>query len=695
MRLFLYSFADPLHLSARDLAELRLALPPEARGAGDGDLLAYSGHGASVPELSFSFARFWLHRARYNLHRVRSRRAPFPRLLCDMAKTHTLVAVDADAAALAETVGLSARLPGSFLSDEVMSGMQEASLGLLEKWMRGSPWRKHWSNDWVREDSHSLHSALLSFTLAERLADSFAAQGLRELVYFRPPVLRPGPRNQANDIHASVFERRFPGVAKPIILPEAPPSGAAADVFVEQHPAESYEEERNLPEGAILFIFVCAEARRHFQVVQATVRAGRRPVILCFYDYLAGGKNDFEAARRLYEPLGTPVVHLPAVTTRSFPPKGATEALRESIHAVTPDAGSLDFLWPHYTESRWPHYEGQYAVWRDMLGRLRPALCIGSTLHTPETTIPLQVAKTLGIPTVGVPHAFGDQVCPWDRLKYMDAVACCTKIQEGLQTVPHAGSPQTASFAEVEMDNQHAFKVRPLPGGRGRKILFLHSPCQHDNTLIWSVDPWRSILLLREIASSVPSSLRGAVRMLHKVHPGINEFGLLQLGHVPVRDILYHKAHLGTLLKDADAVAVISYTGGPLLHSMLAGCPTVILHDRRQGDFYPPRFLRLFEIIKERGLPTAYTAHDFWDIVRPLLSDERYRQHLLDRQKAFAEEQLGQSGTDWPGWLEERIAAGIHPAQRRMPLVPSRPPFFAEPLLPMPPRDQSNLRRAL
>ncbi len=648
MHLFVYSLADPLHMSARALAGLRLAPPAGLDDSAAGDPLGDAAH-VSPAASPLALARFWQYRLWYNLHRVRIPRVPFPRLLFEMAKTHTLVPLDPDSAAQTGALDLDFRLPGSFLSDADLGAMRQTGAHIQNTVWRDFPWQEHWSVNWLRDDSNMMLLAVTNFVLAEALGDNFAQQGLERITYFRPPEFRQGRGQYPNDYLASVWERRFPGAARPIILPSLTPRAV---------PDRMEESLSGLPQGAILFTFVSAEAFRHFPVVQATAKACKRPVIVCFSDFLHN-RNNHEAIKRLYAPLGVPVIRLPdRVLPHHYRPEAAEAALVAQVQACTPRATDIEFFWKYCAQSRWPRFEAHHEAWLDLMRAIRPAVCIGSTLHNPESSTPMHAAKKLGIPAVAVPHAFGYQLCPWDHLDYMDSLACCTKIQESFLATSSSEAPAAASFAEIDLENQHPFKIKRVARSKDKTVLFLHSGCQCDG---WHIDPWRTILLLREIARTVPQPLRGGLRMLHKVHPLMNEFGVQILAGVPARDILYHKAHLATVLETTDVAVAVNYTRAPLLHAMLAGRPAILLRDRRQQGLYHPRDVTFAEMLEKEGFLVADSAGSLWEMLQRLLLDAGYYESILAKQNAFCREQLCQTGEGWEAWLEGRIGREAAP----------------------------------
>ncbi len=642
MRLFVYSLADPLHQSARTLAGLRLEPPAGPEGGAPGDPLAGAVEFSAL-DATPAFARFWRYRLWYHLHKVRLPRPPFPRLLFEMAQKHTLVPLDPDSAAQTAALNLDFRMPGDFLSDGDLAAMRQTSTQIHNAVWRDFPWRDHWSANWLRDDSNMMLLAVSTFALAQALGDSFEKQGMERIVYFRPPGFRQGRGQYPNDYMASVWEHRFPGAARPIILPSLTPRPV---------PDRVAEPLSGLPRGAILFAFVSAGAFRHFPVVQATARACGRPVVVCFSDFLHN-RNNHKAIQRLYDPLGVPVIQLPDhVLDRHRRPEAAEEALLARVRECVPRGMDIEFFWRYCTQSRWPRFEAHHEAWTSLMREIRPALCIGSTLHNPESSTPMHAAKKLGIPAVAVPHAFGYQLCSWDHLDYMDALACCTKIQESFLTDSTPGAPPASSFSEIDLENQHPFKIRRVARSKGKTVLFLHSGCQCDG---WHIEPWRTVVLLREIARTVPPPLRGALRMLHKVHPLMNEFGVQILAGVPAKDILYHKAHLATVLETTDVAVAVNYTRAPLLHAMLAGRPAVLLRDRRQQGLYHPRDVTFAEMLEKEGFLVADGAPALWETLQRLLLDADYYTTILEKQNAFCREQLCQTDSGWEAWLEGHV----------------------------------------
>jgi len=324
-----------------------------------------------------------------------------------------------------------------------------------------------------------------------------------------------------------------------------------------------------------------------------------------------------------------------------------------------PLSAVLDVL-PHHFEYfcsvRWPSLIAQFRAWTDLLEKDRPRVVIVSSLQDGESRLPAVAARSLGIPTLSIPHG-GDVNRVQDV--WVDQVAVGFSVPQEAFSLDNAPNAQRVRCRDLVVENEYPYIS--WNGGETTDrlmILGLTSPVSHDGCLSPEIAP-RSQIGALEVLANPPRRLINQIDIKIKPHPGFPDSGILTAAGVAQEQCLKPQTELNQALERCDLVVAVNYSGTGLLHACRAGKPVVFFWtDPMIGQTDPYAFADYY-------LPAGTLVgnpDDLWKIIGECISDPGETEKLRARARSFYLENMDGRAFPTLGTVLRQYGGAIGPA---------------------------------
>lgn len=601
-----------------------------------------------------NIARYFIYTKRVAHHRLK-KILGLPRgqfhaqgTLRQLVKTNVLMPFCPNAAVWAADVGQDIVFPGTFLDDSDWVDFAPHVLNKMEEWLRSFPWEGNWSANWARLGSLHFYVMLYAHELALKIGSRLEERFKHFHYIHREPQTRETDSCSA-DIALAVWAKMFPEKMKPLArcsreLLAVPISGKKHDLY-----------DGSLPEGAILFCLGGQEIKRMLPLIRATALENERSVVVCYYSSIGRSAPLDDIAQLVVAAGATPVfIDASLYQERSSRWTPPALSLQKSISRYFLHADAHLDYWNYTEQWQWVQYEKLLDFFRDFMRKHSPACCFTTEPYMNEFSIPRIAAEENSIPTIGIPHAYDDMGFPPTGKLDISHMLCTAKFQKSIMKKNHAVQ-SCLTFKQFNLSNEYICRdIAPSDTDKNR-IVFFHSAIQHPNYLFFYSEPKRHIDTLSNILRQIPAELKKQSEILHKVHPGNPDLGVLALAGVDKSSILPTQCSAGAVFEKSNIAVLYNYAGPPFLHALGHNIPAILFLERRQtlvNYFHTKDFC---EILGNYGLLMAARPDELWSQIARLLHDHAYREEILARQRLFRDEQLATERDDWGEWLEEVI----------------------------------------
>jgi len=335
-------------------------------------------------------------------------------------------------------------------------------------------------------------------------------------------------------------------------------------------------------------------------------------------------------------------------------PMNAGKICQDAAEGIMPYASQLGAFFEEFAVFC-ARLEAQLRMLRSIWSEFRPRLCLAERLPLGEYAVPLLACRQLNIPSIGLPHAelylaaVGQSDLPATRHVFANAFT----EDAFIETEP-AAAGKTGSFTVVDMENEYISQRngRLIPRDNKVNILVVTgTPIGHAPLIVSCTEKDQTDGLSG--LNDTPPNLRQLIRVAFKTHPSTPGFWDYRLAGIEQERILPKDSTMADALLTTDVLVSLNYIGSPSCQAMGKGIPVITWYLERSAILRNPRLF----IVANTGL-IAETREEVWEYIRRLISEEKFRDELIVRQKEFYETQLRPRRDDWGAWLKETIEEG-------------------------------------
>ncbi len=549
------------------------------------------------------------------------------------------LAVNLSAAEQAKAFDLQPILPGSLVTDvqvERIRFQAEEALQALQEEYAQVPGK---TRNWVREDAYRLRVVLQEIFSAIAVGTGLLKTGRRNILSLTRTMSPDLCKKNPAYIPTRIWQGMFPDSAQSLailaesVIPPYPPQGTPVE---------------KAPKGALVFAFIAFELFRHLPMLQQTAREAKRPVVVCLFDILSDGTS-YANAEKILSGAGITFLRVPSRlhTNIDVPSKCF---LAESAVRHIPFAESLSDYWGMLEHWRWEELEAQLRWWETALPILEPSgVVVTCDNLVPEALLPAEAARQLGVPTVGIPHAYVVGSISHYCAKVQDASATGSDFQAKWWHRKHQPL-RAGAFMQLQLINEYPC-TRVSTEKSEKTVLFVHVPAEFPNTFSWVDEPIRKSISLRELEQKLVEA-EADLRILHKVHPGAPELEIFSLAEVPLERILPADSEFAAAVSGVLASVSYNYFGSPFIQSMRHHRPAIL--------FFTGTYGRAFSVetrgqLEESGLLVTDKPDALVEWIAMLRHDPAFFRSVVERQDRFYAENFADVRTDWSAWLESTV----------------------------------------
>ena len=569
--------------------------------------------------------------------------------LREITKSHCLLPTCPFSAAMAIRLGFEVTFPGELLDESFLRPFDEYIREKLSRWHNAYKWQGHWTQNWLKEGIFHIYLIMQSHELSKILGERLAREGVEEIQYISRPPKDGKTSPCAADIPIAVWNKMFPEKMKPVAV--AP----RESLFSSE--AQAMPTGDDVPEGAVAFCFAVYEVKRMLPFIRETVLKSKRKVIVCYYDSI-GMINNYKDVPLLVAETGAQPVYIDAEACHArFGHPATSHKLAASAAEHFTHADAHEDYWRYLEEWLWPRYESLLAWFSDFMKRKKPVCCFTAETLLVDHSIPRMAASRLGIPTLGLPHAYDHHGFPLLEAVDIEHFICTMPFQSFM--ISHNNSIRSVpSFRQLNLENEYICD-QAVPEKMGEKrVLFFHTIAQVACDFHFNLEPKRHIGFLKSALSAIPPHISSVAEVVHKGHPGNPDAHTLELAGISKQQLLPLRTTAKDALATADVTVSYNYAGSPFLQGIRWGVPSLLFIDEAQPFLKSHGAEHQIAKVREYGLILVTTSAALWDEVDKLLHNDVYREEILARQRRFHEEMLIPERDDWGEWLEEVITKG-------------------------------------
>ena len=283
----------------------------------------------------------------------------------------------------------------------------------------------------------------------------------------------------------------------------------------------------------------------------------------------------------------------------------------------------------HLARTRWPKLVGLHRFYRDAFAQARPAALLVSTLPHAENQVPAAAAQSLGIPTIGLPHAGVQTGCGTTT----DFVLASNELQ--VEQFGLAGiAPEHIRRCAPVLGPEYRATAADWPAEGRTRILGIMGPLGRPKMLLPA--PLRSHVEGIATLSDLNQRFGDRLSVRFKPHPSHPEAELFDVAHSKASMLVAEPTtSLEALLDCCDIAVILNYWGTGVMRVALAGKPALLywsdqtpaLHRLPKASFMP-----LAPLI---NTPEQLSTH-----IHDFIDNSATRQQMAERSRRFAEDRL-------------------------------------------------------
>jgi hypothetical protein len=516
-------------------------------------------------------------------------------------------------------------------------------------------------------------------TLALKLAQTLTKTGVKEFRFFQHWRPRPQVTHGKSDACAVLWEAELPGIARPIITLEEfrlPRVYALARRVLRRLNGVRRQQARGVSQddvpasGGIFIVMGDLEALRFSDSIEQLSRSFPGQIFVA-----AAGPCPPDC-----EPLpwkkSVPIRHGPSYAVESWipgtivrvlsrrTPELAQRFLRGYEKARDCAAGkpwqraleTLRFHFEYYCLYRWPKLHSEnMRFWAELWAKHRPQVVLASSVEDCRFRLMVAAAKSLGIPTLGIPHG-GMVGCPGHLISpVVDDILYSTGLQKASFERRDVPGFRMHACRDLVATNEYRVIRSKAFASRRRLHMLALTDTTDEGTNLGKLVGLRAQYTALKALLEAPSDLAHDVEVRVKVHPQYHDLPMIEaVGPELMAKVLPRNSDLHEVLESTDVVVAVNYYGSALIHAFREGKPVVqflTVHDSMVMSK-----LNLFSLFLP-GSAIARTKEEFWAVVRSVLTDTAFMRDLQLRAQQFARNYL--DDTRYPAIDEVVTALGF------------------------------------
>jgi hypothetical protein len=403
--------------------------------------------------------------------------------------------------------------------------------------------------------------------------------------------------------------------------------------------------------GAVLFTGLAATVERFYPAALHTAESCDKPVVVAS---LSRNYNPFGVAEQ-YE---KGALHIGGISLMPLPGpdksaageiEGACALFRDILTDHMPGGQKAIEITAEYLATFFWRTENVYQKLVSLFAEHRPALCFGEANDGCEPSTMLFAARSLGIPTVGMPHS---QIPNWGKAEHIvptDRYAMPNRMAVAMlrKRLPDA---KAQSFVQIDMTNEYLGLVAQPIKHTPEKLNILVALTAHTghSPLILSYRGQGLVEWLSQM-KQIPRSLQDTLVIRYKMHPRFHSYDVLRKVRIPQSAVLPPQTPMSDALTSTDMVISCNYFGPPAMQAYAQGIPVVFcLSEECVMSAHPA------ELIRTVRPPYVFSRPEhFWKDIVPLLINETKRSELILHQLKFARQWLVPDSTNLQALINE------------------------------------------
>lgn len=538
-----------------------------------------------------------------------------------LAKGYVLLPLDPAAMSIAMDLRVDFLYKDDLVAEQDRLDHAEKAYGVLDAW------KGHAGDaalvgglNWLTADTDSIMWTLFSALYSEQLALALQKQGCSSLVYLtHNPYMRSG-YNEPDDIHACIWQAILGSAAEPITIP-----------YQEQQAAHLPESLQNveLPQNCALLAVVGEELYRFLPFVRLMQANFPNRTGVCSFGDIRTTRNLQAKFPEL--PICGLAVTDEALAVDAFQP--LYQKSYEFFKQIFPQWGKdlAPFL-AYYALRRWPKLQSHYAAWLALLDKSSVGIVIGSQLYDCESQLPLLAGLKRNLPVYTLPHAFMFSPRRWSTALSGVTILTMHPQQKRWNDAMHPGG-KTVYLDGLAMPNEYEVQKKTIRrvDKKYNVVVFL-IPTSLNNYILPLVSEKIGVRTIHKLIEH-HSRFEKHIDLKFKLHPGYPN-------NIFSSDALYRKyvfpvsSPVEDVLASTDIVIMPNYLGAPMVYSMQADIPVILLDTMFNGYklFFP-----LYEMndVSDSALILNKTVNDAWTLLLDVMSDADKRQEILNNQRQY------------------------------------------------------------